>query len=547
MAMHQSTSPRVALLTALVLTVGVGCGILRERENASNGGPVGADVRAQQQLPVGVVGPLLAEPYPRARWRLASQEELARTTLWVSHILIRHEGVRPGIVTFQLGDWTPAPAAPTRTRQEAFELAQKVAAQLQSAPTTFDAVARQVSEDIATKERGGSLGGVCALELNRRYANVLDALAATRPGEMSRVVETPYGFHIFLRRAPPPEERVSGAHIVIGYDEAPWLKAFLARREVPARPRAKALELADAVYARAKSGESWEALVDEYSDHEDAVRQGDFGEWSTHERTPFPVEVEALQQLAVGEVARPIDGPFGVKIIKRMPNRPRTLYAMSTVEQTYNFYAYSPTEPDSRPSVLRNMQRLAADVLGDPSKFDAFQRDYCCKEGQQWAEGRGAAFVERALSALDYGQISPEPVSSSGAYAIVKRQQPQPTPAPAPLLELPAPDKPDLRYLASMAQLNYRLPVVGKLAAEQLGLEGDTAAEFVRIHVAAGPDEEAGSGAEGIARFEAFLQKVRELVGQERFGRYSELLTEHFEELLLAPKTDDAQALAPRR
>ena len=50
-----------------------------------------------------------------------------------------------------------------------------------------------------------------------------------------------------------------------------------------------------------------------------------------------------------------------------------------------------------------------------------------------------------------------------------------------------------------------------------------------------------------MARFERFVDRVRELVGQERFGRYSERLTQHFEELLLAPEMDDARSLAPRR
>jgi hypothetical protein len=538
MTMYYSSSPSTIALLAAALMLTVGCDISQDRDGAASAG--------QQPAPAGVAKPLvLAAPYPPGRWRLASEDELSRVTLWMSHILIRHEGVMPGIVSFQLADWTPASAAPTRTRQEAFDLAQAIATQLRGAPGTFEAVARQVSEDVATKERGGSLGGICALELQRRYANVLDVLAAIRPGEQSRVVETPYGFHIFLRRAPPLEERVSGARIVIGYDKAPWLAAFLARRAVPPRSRAEALELAEAVYARATAGESWEALVEEYSDHEDASRQGDFGEWSTYQRTPFPVEVEVLQQLAVGDVARPIDSPFGVEIVRRTANRSRTVYAMTTVQQSYNPHTYSVTEPDSRASVLRNMQRLAAEVGSDGARFDALQKEYCCDGVEQWTEGQGAPFAERALSLLDYGQIAAEPVSSSGAYAIVKRQQPTPEAASAALLELPAPERPDLRYLAFTARLNYRLPLVGKHARDELGLDADTAAELVRIHEVAGASEEPDSGAERVARFEGFLQSVRALVGQERFGRYSELLTKQLEELLLAPATDDPRASAP--
>src|SRR4051812_39173037 len=55
-------------------------------------------------------------PYPHARWRLASATELGRTALWMSHVLVRHRDVPPGVLSFQMGDWNAAPKAPERTR-----------------------------------------------------------------------------------------------------------------------------------------------------------------------------------------------------------------------------------------------------------------------------------------------------------------------------------------------------------------------------------------------------------------------------------------------
>src|SRR5262249_2985714 len=147
-------------------------------------------------------------------------------------------------------------------------------------PAQFAAMAERVSEDVATNTRGGSLGGINAFML-QTCPEVLDALSALKQGEVSRPVESAYGFHVFLLRAPPRDATVSGARIVVGYDEAPWLQAFLARRPLPRRSRAEALALAQKVYERARQGEDFQRLVEEFTDHQEAVRKGDFGAWST--------------------------------------------------------------------------------------------------------------------------------------------------------------------------------------------------------------------------------------------------------------------------
>ena len=49
-----------------------------------------------------------------------------------------------------------------------------------------------------------------------------------------------------------------------------------------ARTRAEAIARTQEVYARAFNGEDFARLVDTYSDHEEALRGGDFGSWSIH-------------------------------------------------------------------------------------------------------------------------------------------------------------------------------------------------------------------------------------------------------------------------
>ena len=159
------------------------------------------------------------EPYPPGRWRLQNPVGLQRVMLWVSHILIQHEGSPGREVSFAPSQWQSQAPPPVRTREEARQLAVRVAAEAVRSPEAFARLAAQYSEDIVTKDSGGSLGGISASQFFEE-PQVLDALSQTPPGTLTRPVETRYGFHVFLRRAPPEESVVSGAHIVIGHDDA---------------------------------------------------------------------------------------------------------------------------------------------------------------------------------------------------------------------------------------------------------------------------------------------------------------------------------------
>ncbi len=472
------------------------------------------------------------ETYPAGRWRLARREDLEHVVLWVSHILIRHEAVRPGVASFHLPDWTPQLSRPTRTRDQALEQAQRIAQRLRNHPELFAQLARELSEDPATSSRGGSLGGISALSLYDRYPQVLDALSTLKAGEVSRVVESAHGFHIFLRRDPPREETVSGARIVIGYDEAPWLRAFLARWDIPIRTRAQALALAESVHAQARAGESFESLVHRYSDHEEALRGGDFGEWSTRQASTYPREVEILQELKVGEVAPPLDSPFGVEIISRTQNRPRQRYAMSVIEQIFAG-PLKGNELPTQATVLHEMTRLAAEVKRDPSRFSSLQKELCCSGVQQWPEGQGSAFAEQALAPLNAGEIAPSVIPLNGAYAIIRREPSTPQTAATVAFELPSPAKADLAYLAGSGFLVAHISSAAAAASEALRLEGPRARELADLHERARQSiEDDGSLEERVERFTDFQKSVQQLLGA-RYGEYVAFLEEYFTGLLL--------------
>jgi hypothetical protein len=520
---------------------GSGCQTLEERSGRSQDAHAPALAsQAAANWATEAADQALAPAYPPGRWRLASSDEMDRLVLWVSHILIRHSTVPPAVVSFELGDWTPAPAAPARTRRQAFDSAQQLAQRLQANPAEFSTLARQLSEDVATREQGGSMGGICASNFLRHHAAVLDALSAIRPGEISRVVETVYGFHVFTRRAPPPEATISGARIVIGYDEAPWLKTFLARRPVPQRSRQAALALAQTVYTRARAGDAFPALVEAHSDHEDALRQGDFGAWSTRECTPFPREIEVLSQLAVGEVAPPIDSPFGVQILQRTAPQPREVFAMTTVEQRFD-RSLGEGEAASPASVLRNVQQLARDVAVRPSLFEELQRTHCCAAVQEWPRGRGSASAERALALLRPGQVTAEPIHLTGAYALLRRVTPSVNrAAPAPLrFEFPAPDKPDLDHQVRMGLVNQYLSHWGRQSRDALGVTGPIADQLMALHDATGATPAEETAEQRVVRFAEFQSRVQALLGAELYGRYQVMVVQFLERELLNPIVPD--------
>ncbi|MEO8179785.1 MAG: peptidylprolyl isomerase [Deltaproteobacteria bacterium] len=378
-------------------------------------------------------------PYPHGAWRMASTSDLRNVVLWVSHLLIRHQGVPSRDVPFCVAGWASLPPAPARSRLDALQLARRISAEARGQPDQFAPLVARYSEDITTANRGGSLAGVQAYDL-LRWPQVLDAMAVLRPGEVSNVVETEYGFHVFYRRPPPERQTVNGSRIVIGHSRAPFLAAL--RREPPStRSREEAFQLAQSVYARAAADPShFTELVAAWSEHPSAVLNGDMGEWSTGEVSDYPTQVEVLSQLAVGEVAAPVETLFGWEILLRTPNRLREIYAMTPVE--VRFEIDPSADGTSESSAWQRAQELAQLLQANPERFDALQRQECCVRSVQLPDGRGAPALLAALKALRLNQIANEPIRSGFSYVIPKRIAPTPIAAVPTRFELPTPAGP---------------------------------------------------------------------------------------------------------
>jgi parvulin-like peptidyl-prolyl isomerase len=100
----------------------------------------------------------------------------------VRHILIQYAGAQS------------APAKVTRSKEEAFKLAEALHKRI-SEGADLATLAKENS-DCPSAPEGGELGRFTKGELVPQFEDALFALA---PGQLSGVVETPFGYHIILR------------------------------------------------------------------------------------------------------------------------------------------------------------------------------------------------------------------------------------------------------------------------------------------------------------------------------------------------------------
>jgi hypothetical protein len=369
------------------------------------------------------------QPYPHGTWRLASGYELARTVLWTSHIVIMHSESDGGGLGFRPGIWKPD-TRPTRTRDEAYHLALDVMRAAQKDPTQFARLARLYSDDVVTRETGGSLGALAADDLPAVF---LDALEPLRPGEVSNLVQTQLGYHILLRRSPPPREEVNGARVVVRYQTTFGDGAS-------ERSRSEALELARSIAAEARSGADFASLVATRSEGSDRDRGGNLGVWATDEPGPNGTVIEALANLAVGEVrAEPVDTQFGFQVIKRTaPGLPEELGARVAR------FSFDPRSPDMEASARKSAEAFSLAVRRDPAALDA----YPSLEPIRWRDGHGDPVLSSILDGLRRGQTTSSPVRLHSAYAVVRRVDPGALCARPPLrYDLPGAETVDIGTL----------------------------------------------------------------------------------------------------
>lgn len=363
-----------------------------------------------------VAGGAASRPAAIGRWRLAPPGELEHVVLWVSHILIRYNGISSQSVPFGVPGWRAEGPPPARSREEALQLARTVLARAHRDLDAFGELAREYSDDSPTRDWGGSLGGVAAAELGP-WPAILDELSRLKAGEISGVIETDLGFEILRRRRVPDPVSVAGRRIVIGYDGTP--RARLGAED-PERSRDEALREAQDLLARAKAGEPFPRLVEKYSEDPDREQDGDIGLWSNREPTPYGRQIEVLVGLGEGGVSDPIDTAEGIEIVQRTDAHPRASYAASSIKIWFDDGLPEGNE-HSRAHAMARARAIARVIKADPSRFASFQREYCCVQPERWTAGRAPPGLTAVLDHLAVGQIAADPIVVFPQVTIAQR------------------------------------------------------------------------------------------------------------------------------
>ena len=185
--------------------------------------------------------------------------------------------LRPATIT--MSQIAVAPEPTPLARATAYARAESALAEVRSG-ADFSTVARRLSDDVASRERGGDLGWFRRGAMVQAFDRVAFRL---RPGQVSDIVTTPFGYHIILVDRVQPGE-VKARHILI-------------TPAVTARELDAARVIADTVLARLRSGGDFDSL---YALFADTAEQKLIGPLP---RTGLPaIYAAAIEGLSPGDV-----------------------------------------------------------------------------------------------------------------------------------------------------------------------------------------------------------------------------------------------------
>jgi peptidyl-prolyl cis-trans isomerase SurA len=207
------------------------------------------------------------------------------TEINASHILI---AINPGA----------APADTLAAWQKAQDLRQRALA-----GTDFGDLARRFSDDPSAQSNRGNLGYFTALQMVYPFEN---AAYTTPVGAVSAPVRTRFGYHVLkVHDKRPSQGKVKVAHLMVR-----------TQPDMSAEEQATAKARVEALYQQLQQGESWDALVRQFSeDKSTAAKGGELQAFSTGQMIP-EFEKVSFGLTEKGSIGAPVQTPYGWHIIK---------------------------------------------------------------------------------------------------------------------------------------------------------------------------------------------------------------------------------------
>lgn len=212
--------------------------------------------------------------------------------LSTAHILVIYKGAKL------------ASGAVKRDKEEAKKRAERYAKKAKAAKEPFPVLAGRFS-DSPSKSRGGVIMPISPSRMLPGFEPYYEAAKKLKAGEVSDVVETPYGFHVIKRL---PLKKIMVRHILIRHDRA-------AQKPKKKRKKHEAKALALKLMKQAKGGEDFAKLAREQSEDASAERGGLMVPFARGQMLPrFEQFAFALK---VGRVSDVVETRFGFHVIKR--------------------------------------------------------------------------------------------------------------------------------------------------------------------------------------------------------------------------------------
>jgi peptidyl-prolyl cis-trans isomerase SurA len=170
----------------------------------------------------------------------------------------------------------------------------------------FEQVAKIVSEDPSAKDNGGNLGYFTTLEMVYPFEN---AAFNTKPGSVSNIVRTRFGYHILkVIDKRPNSGEILTAHIMLRLT-----------KEMKHDDSVKVKQKIDEIYTKLKAGEKFDELAKNFSEDKQTNTSG--GQLSWFYERKFPVAEFAQRAFALknnGDYTEPFMTKYGWHIVKRL-------------------------------------------------------------------------------------------------------------------------------------------------------------------------------------------------------------------------------------
>lgn len=222
-------------------------------------------------------------------------ERVKREQYSTAHILVMYKGAKL------------APVALRRSKDAAKARAELILSKAVKPDASFSILASTYS-DSPSKLRGGVIARIGPGRTPPGLENYLEAVRKLKDGEISTVVETPYGFHVIKRL---PLKVIEVSHILIS-----WRGAAVKPKEARSMAQAQQLALAVRREAAAKDAD-FAALARKYSDDPAAAKGGTLPPAARGEMASPKFEQHAFV-LKPGGLSSIVKTRFGFHIIKRL-------------------------------------------------------------------------------------------------------------------------------------------------------------------------------------------------------------------------------------